>query len=432
MIERYSLPEMAAVWSDQSRFEIWLEIETAALEGMVGLGLAPKEALDALRQKGTFDTSRVLEIEAEVKHDVIAFLTCVNESVGPLSRYIHRGMTSSDVLDTALAVQLKRSGEMILSKLDTVLSAVRKRAYEHKHTPCIGRSHRIHPEPVTFGLKLANWHAELSRQRVRFVEALNDVSSGKISGAVGTYASLPPQVEEHVMKVLGLTPDAASTQVVSRDRHAHFFSVLAGLASTIERCCVEVRHLQRTEVREVEEKFTRGQKGSSAMPHKRNPILSENLTGLARLMRAYASAALENVALWHERDISHSSVERIAAPDACILIHFMLNRFAGLVEGMVVYKDNMQRNLDLTGGLLSSATLLVALVDSGMKREDAYRLVQEHALAAWDSGTSFRERVMREAEICAHLSAEKLDKVFDLSHHFAHVDYTFAKVFGQG
>jgi adenylosuccinate lyase len=425
MIPRYSRPEMEAIWSDQSRFQIWLQIETLALEQMVKEGLAPAEAYTDLASKGAFDAARVLEIEAEVKHDVIAFLTNVAEYVGPNARFVHRGMTSSDVLDTTLAVQLARSGQLILKGIDTVCATLKRRAAEYKMTPCIGRSHGIHAEPTTFGLKLAGAFAEMRRQRRRFEQALVEVSVGKIAGAVGTYASVSPEVEAHVFKALGLRPEAVPTQIVSRDRHAAFFLALAQLATSIERFAVEVRHLQRTEVREAEEKFTKGQKGSSAMPHKRNPILSENLSGLARLVRGYAQSAQENVVLWHERDISHSSVERVIAPDACLVVDFMLARFNSLIDGLVVYPERMKQNLESTRGLVFSGTLLIALVDNGISREDAYRMVQRHALAAWEGGADLRERVFSDSEITSRVSVAKLEAVFDLKRHLTHVEMIF-------
>ncbi len=425
MIPRYSRPEMSNLWSDENRFKIWLEVETLALEGMVMEGSAPKESLAAVKARGAFDTARVLAIEEEVKHDVIAFLTNVAEHVGPEARVLHRGMTSSDLLDTTLAVQLKRSGELLLRGLDAACDALWKRAEEFKYTPCVGRSHGIHAEPTTFGLKLAGWYAELRRARRRLVAAIDEVAVGKIAGAVGTYASVSPKVEAHVFSALGLKSEPVPTQIVSRDRHASFFSALALLACSIERCAVEIRHLQRTEVREAEEKFSAGQKGSSAMPHKRNPILSENLSGLARLVRSYSAAALENVPLWHERDISHSSVERVAAPDACILMDFMLARFASLISGLVVYPQRMQENLEHTRGLVFSGTLLIALVDRGMVREDAYRLVQQHALAAWEGGPDLKARVLADTKISAVMSAKEVESAFDLKRHTKHVDMIF-------
>lgn len=431
MIPRYSRPEMTALWSDESRYAIWLEVETLALEGMASEGSAPQSAAACVRSKGAFDADRVAEIELEVKHDVIAFLTNVAEHVGPDSRYVHRGMTSSDLLDTSFAVQLKRAGEMLLTGLDAVTDALAKRALEYKTTACIGRSHGIHAEPTTFGLKLLGWYAELERARKRLVSAIEEVSVGKIAGAVGTYASITPQVEAFVMTKLGLKPESVPTQIVSRDRHAAFFGAIALLGTSIERACVEIRHLQRTEVREVEERFTKGQKGSSAMPHKRNPILTENLSGLARLLRSYAEAALDNVVLWHERDISHSSVERVIAPDACIVADFMLHRFLSVVQGLVVYPEQMQANLDLTRGLYCSGTLLIALVDAGITREDAYALVQKHALAAWEGGPPLSERVLGDKEIAGAVPADDLKHVFDIQRHLRHVDTIFSRVLGD-
>lgn len=427
MIPRYSRPEMTALWSDEARFAIWLEVELLALEKMSELGLAPKDAYKIARSKASFNAARVLQIEEEVKHDVIAFLTNVAETVGPESRFIHRGMTSSDLLDTSFAVQLQRSGALILSVLDTSIAAITKRAQEFKYTPIMGRSHGIHAEPTTFGVKLLSWAVELKRAKTRIEAAILEVSCGKISGPVGTFASLPPEVETHVMQKLGLTPEPVASQIVHRDRHGSFFNALALLGCSIERFAIEVRHLQRTEVREAEEKFTAGQKGSSAMPHKRNPILSENLTGLARLLRGYAVSAMENVALWHERDISHSSVERVIAPDACIISHFMLHRFLGLIEGLVVYPDRMMENLLSNRGLMFSGSLLVRLIDAGMVREDAYKLVQKHALAAWDADPDLETRVMACPEIVKFLKPQEIKEVFDLSRHMQHVDFIFER-----
>ena len=423
---------MTALWTDESRFKIWLEVETLALEGMVLEGLAPEAALKDVQTKGNFNAERVLKIEEEVKHDVIAFLTNVAEYVGPSARFLHRGMTSSDLLDTTFAVQLKRAGEALLKDIEEVLVTLKLRIEEFRHTPCIGRSHGIHAEPTTFGVKLASWYAELVRARNRLRSALKEVAVGKISGAVGTYASVPPSVESFVMAKLGLIPETVSTQIVARDRHATFFSSLALLATSIERAAVEVRHLQRTEVREAEEKFTAGQKGSSAMPHKRNPILSENLSGLARLMRGYSISALENVALWHERDISHSSVERVIAPDACIVMDFMLQRFKSLIAGLVVYPDRMKENLEFTRGLVFSGTLLIALTDHGITREDAYKLVQKHALPAWEGGESLEARVMNDTEIKKAMPVEEIKAVFDLRRHFRHVDMIINRALSEG
>jgi adenylosuccinate lyase len=437
MIPRYARPQMTELWGDEAKYRLWLEIETLALEAMVEEGLAPPSALKSVRSKGAFSVPRILEIEAEVKHDVIAFLTNVGEHVGADARYLHLGMTSSDLLDTAFAVQLCRAADLLLADMQELLIAVKRRALEHKLTPCIGRSHGIHAEPITFGLKAASWYAELSRQCKRLAHAREDIAVGAISGPVGTFASVSPRVEAHVCRSLALRPDAVSTQVISRDRHAQLFLACAQLGSTVERIAVEIRHLQRTEVREVEEFFSRGQKGSSAMPHKRNPILSENLTGLSRLLRAWAGASLENVALWHERDISHSSVERVIAPDIMITLDFMLSRLTGLIGNLVVYPANMRRNLDLTGGLIFSGSVLVALTAKGLSREAAYGIVQQHALAAWGalndgvSTPTFRERLSADPEVQRYLSAEELEGTFSLAPHFAHVDEIFSRVFGE-
>ncbi|MFO0416379.1 MAG: adenylosuccinate lyase, partial [Pseudomonadota bacterium] len=379
MIPRYTTQEMAEIFSDQSRYAIWLDIERYALEGLVKVGHAPEEALKAYNERATFDVARVNQLEASIKHDVIAFLTNVAESVGPLSRYVHKGMTSSDVVDTCLAVQMRRAGLLLLAQLENLMGTVKKRALEFKDAACIGRSHGIHAEPTTFGVKLAGWYAELKRQRVRLNSAIETISCGKLSGAVGMYGGIDPRVEELVMARLDLRAETVATQVVARDRHAEFMGCLAQIAGSIERFSVEIRHLQRTEVREVMEGFTPGQKGSSAMPHKRNPILTENLCGLARLVRSYAQACFENVALWHERDISHSSVERVAVPDGCIALDFMLRRFNGVVSNLVVSVDRMRQNLEMTRGTVFSGHLLLALVDKGMTREEAYALVQKHA-----------------------------------------------------
>jgi adenylosuccinate lyase len=422
MISRYTNPEMAAIWSDEARYQIWLDIERHALEGLVKVGKAPAEALVAYNEKARFSADRVLEIEKEVKHDVIAFLTNVAEYVGPLSRFVHKGMTSSDVVDTCLAVQMRRSGLLLLQDLQALLEVLRARALEFKTTPCIGRSHGIHAEPTTFGVKLAGWYAEVKRHVVRLRAAVDEVSVGKLSGAVGTYAGIDPSVEALVMERLSLTAETVATQVVSRDRHASFMSCLAGIAGSIERFSVEVRHLQRTEVGEVMEGFAPGQKGSSAMPHKRNPILTENLCGLARLVRSYAQACFENVALWHERDISHSSVERVAVPDSCLVVDFMLRRFAGVVRNLVVSPERMMENLEYTRGTIFSGHLLLALVDKGVSREEAYRLVQRHALEAWDGGASLKERAQGDPTIAGALSTSELDDIFSVSRHLREVN----------
>lgn len=422
MIERYTNPEMAAVWTDDARYQIWLDIERYALEGLVRVGKAPAEALQAYNEKAKFSSERVLEIEKEVKHDVIAFLTNVAEHVGPLSRYVHRGMTSSDVVDTCLAVQMRRAGLMIKSDIETLMATLKARALEFKRTPTIGRSHGIHAEPTTFGIKLAGWYAEMKRHVARLNLAIEDISVGKLSGAVGTYAGIDPSVEELVMQKLELKGETVATQVVARDRHANYMACLAGIAGSIERFSVEIRHLQRTEVREAMEGFTAGQKGSSAMPHKRNPILTENLCGLARLVRSYAQACFENVALWHERDISHSSVERVAVPDATMALDFMLRRFNGVVKNLVVSPEKMMENLELTRGTVFSGHLLLALIDKGVSREDAYRIVQQHALAAFDGGATLQERVKHDSVVTNALTHQEIDEVFSLARHLKEVD----------
>jgi adenylosuccinate lyase len=434
MIKRYTLPEMGELWTDRSRYQAWLEVELAACRAWHRLGKIPAEALREIEEKAAFEPERIEEIEKETRHDVIAFLTNVAEHVGPASRYIHMGMTSSDVLDTAYALLISRSADLILAALDRLRAALKKRALEHKHTIMIGRSHGVHAEPISFGLKLAGFYAEFTRHRRRLLQAKKAAARGKISGAVGTYAHLPPELEQMVMEELGLEPAVASTQVVSRDGLAEWFCALAILGGGIERLAVEIRHLQRTEVLEAEEPFAKGQKGSSAMPHKRNPIASENLSGQVRLLRAYAMAALENMALWHERDISHSSVERTIGPDADILAHYCLHRLAGLIERLVVYPQRMQKNLELTGGLIHSQQVLLALVEAGLSREDAYRLVQRNAMATWEEGGSFRQRLEDDPEVMAALgpeAREKLDALFDPQVHLAQVDYIFAKVFEE-
>ena len=422
MIERYTHPEMAALWTDDARYQIWLDIERYALEGLVKVGEAPAEALQAYNEKATFSSERVLEIEKEVKHDVIAFLTNVAEYVGPLSRFVHKGMTSSDVVDTCLAVQMRRAGLLIKKDVEGLMVTLKERALEFKHVPTIGRSHGIHAEPTTFGIKLAGWYAEMKRHLKRLDLAIEDISVGKLSGAVGTYAGIDPSVEALVMEKLGLTGETVATQVVSRDRHANYMACLAGIAGSIERFSVEIRHLQRTEVREAMEGFTPGQKGSSAMPHKRNPILTENLCGLARLVRSYAQACFENVALWHERDISHSSVERVAVPDATIALDFMLRRFTGVVKNLVVFPEKMMENLELTRGTVFSGHLLLALVDKGMSREDAYKLVQQHALGAFDGGAPLQERVAADPAVSKVMTKEEIGEVFSLARHLKEVD----------
>ncbi|MCP4870967.1 MAG: adenylosuccinate lyase [Proteobacteria bacterium] len=430
MIPRYTRPEMAAIWTEEHRLRVMLEVELLACEAMAELGQVPEDAARVCREKADFDIDRVNELEKTIKHDVIAFLTSVNEFVGPEGRFLHKGMTSSDVLDTATAVQFKEAGELILVELDRVLEAVKVRAYEHKDTICMGRSHGIHAEPTTFGLKVAGWYDDLARARTRIEAAVEEMSVGMISGAVGTYAFVDPAVEANVCKGLGLTPVPVCTQVIPRCRHAAFFSSLALLASAVERIAVEVRHLQRTEVLEAEERFTKGQKGSSAMPHKRNPILTENLTGIVRLVRGYVVPAMENVALWHERDISHSSVERVIGPDATIGAHFMLTRLRSVVEGLVVYPDNMRRNLDQLGGIHFSQRTMLALVESGLTREASYALVQRHAMAVWKGEGTLRELLAADPDVNTRLDDETFAAVFDEGAFVRHRDFIFTRVFG--
>ncbi len=431
MIPRYTRPEMAAIWEPENRFKIWLEIETLACEKMADLGIIPQEAVRVIREKGDFDVERIDAIEAEVKHDVIAFLTSVAEYVGPEARFIHQGMTSSDVLDTCLSVQLVQAADELLADIDMVLESIKERAYEHKDTVCMGRSHGIHAEPVTFGLKLASWYAEMKRNKRRLKSARESIATGAISGAVGTFANIPPEVEEYVCEKLGLKPEPVSTQVIPRDRHAEFFCTLAVIASTMERIAVEVRHLQRTEVLEAEEFFSKGQKGSSAMPHKRNPILTENLTGQARYIRGMCMPALENVALWHERDISHSSVERYIGPDATVALDFSLRRLNGLIKNLVVYPDNMMKNLNQMRGLVFSQKILLDLTQSGVSREDAYRIVQRNAMKVWEEGRDFQEELLADTEVVNALGEEKVRESFDLEYHLKHVETIFKRVFEE-
>ncbi len=430
MIPRYTNDKMGSLWTDKSRYDAWLKVEIAACQAMAELGIIPVEAAQVIAQKAAFDVARIEEIEKETKHDVIAFLTCVGESVGPESRYIHKGMTSSDMLDTAFAWLLKQAGEILLQDIDDLADAIRQRAMEHKHTVMIGRSHGIHAEPITFGLKLAVWYDEMIRNKKRLEDAVKVISVGKISGAVGTFANTPPEVEALVCKKLGLTPAPASTQVVQRDRHAQFFTTLAICAATVEKIAIEIRHLQRTEVLEAEEFFSKGQKGSSAMPHKRNPISSENLCGLARIIRSNALAALENVALWHERDISHSSVERVIGPDSTILLDYALVRLTKVIKNLVVYPKNMLKNLELTRGLIFSQQVLLALAEAGASREEAYRLVQNNAMAVWqDSSKDFKELLLQDEQIGSYLEKAAIEQIFDLDYHIKFVDTIFARVF---
>ena len=430
MIERYTRPEMGDIWSNRNKYATWLRVEVTACEAMASLGLIPKEAVETIVERADFDVERIDEIEKTTKHDVIAFLTAVAEKVGPESRYIHMGMTSSDVLDTGFAIQLAQASEIIIKGIEGILVVIRKRAFEHKDTPMMGRSHGVHAEPITFGLKMALWYAEMERNLERMRRAAKSVAAGKISGAVGTFANIPIEVEAYVCEKCGLDPAPISTQVVQRDRHAEFFSTLAIIAATIEKFAVEIRHLQRTEVLEVEEPFTKGQKGSSAMPHKRNPILSENITGLARIIRANAGAAFENVALWHERDISHSSVERVIGPDSTILVDFMLARATKLIDGLVVYPENMKRNIEKTRGLIFSQRVLLQLVAKGLTREDAYEVVQRNAMKTWEEGADFRTLLLADPALKDKLTDADLDDAFDMSHHLKHVDALFERVFG--
>lgn len=414
LIERYTLPEMGDLWTDQYKFQTWLQVEIAVCEAQAQLGRIPKEAVEIIKAKADFSVERILEIEAEVRHDVIAFLTNVNEYVGDAGRYIHLGMTSSDVLDTALSLQIVASHKLISTHVENLIQAIRYKAQEHRHTVMIGRSHGIHAEPMTFGFKLAGWLAEMQRHRERLCRIQDEIAVGQISGAVGTYANIDPEVEEIACQLLGLKPDTASTQVISRDVHAEFIMTLAGLGASIERFAVEIRNLQRTDVLEVEEFFAKGQKGSSAMPHKRNPIKSERLTGMARILRANAVAALENVALWHERDISHSSVERVIFPDSCILTHFMLVETTKLIKNLLVYPENMKRNMNLYGGVVFSQRVLLTLVDKGLSREDAYRIVQANAHQAWNTpGGHFQKLLEADLEVTAVLSSAEISECFN-------------------
>ncbi|KQM99622.1 MULTISPECIES: adenylosuccinate lyase [Sphingomonas] len=430
MVPRYSRPDMVAIWTPEARFKIWFEIEAHATDALAELGVVPKEAAAAIWEKGAFEVDRIDEIERETKHDVIAFLTNVAEHVGPEARFMHQGMTSSDVLDTCLAVQLAKASDILIADLDALLVVLERRAREHKMTPTIGRSHGIHAEPVTFGLKMAQAHAEFARNRARLVAARADVATCAISGAVGTFANIDPFVEDYVAGKLGLSVEPVSTQVIPRDRHAMFFATLGVIASSIERLATEIRHLQRTEVLEAEEYFSPGQKGSSAMPHKRNPVLTENLTGLARMVRGYVTPALENVALWHERDISHSSVERYIGPDATITLDFALARLTGVMDKLVVYPARMEKNLNKMGGLVHSQRVLLALTQAGVSREDAYRLVQRNAMKVWDSDGALSLLDLLKADPEVTLSDAELEDKFDLGYHLKHVDTIFARVFG--
>ena len=434
MIPRYTRPEMAAIWAPETRYRIWFEIEAHAADAMAELGIIPKSAARTIWDKGrvaTFDIARIDAIEREVKHDVIAFLTHLGEIVGPEARFMHSGMTSSDVLDTCFNVQLVRAADLLIAGVDRLMEALRRRAFEHKWTPTVGRSHGIHAEPTTFGLKLASAYAEFERARARLVAAREEVATCAISGAVGTFAQVDPRVELHVANAMGLSVEPVSTQVIPRDRHAMYFATLGVVASSVERLATEVRHLQRTEVLEAEEFFSEGQKGSSAMPHKRNPVLSENLTGLARLVRGYVTPALENVALWHERDISHSSVERMIGPDATVTLDFALARLTGLIDKLVVYPETMRRNLDRLGGLVHSQRVLIALTQKGASREDAYRLVQRNAMKVWSEGGDFLSLLKADPEVTRLIPESDLAACFDLDYHLKHVDTIFRRVFGD-
>ncbi|MBS0017296.1 MAG: adenylosuccinate lyase [Arthrospira sp. SH-MAG29] len=429
MIERYTLPEMGSLWTDNYKLKTWLQVEIAACEAQAELGYIPESAVEEIKAKANFDLARVLEIEAQVRHDVIAFLTNVNEYVGDAGRYIHLGLTSSDVLDTALALQLVASTDLLLEQVETLAQAIRYQAQQHRNTVMIGRSHGIHAEPITFGFKLAGWLAEVCRNRERLIRLRQQIAVGKISGAVGTYANVDPRVEAIACQKLGLQPDTASTQVISRDIHAEYVQTLALLTASIERFAVEIRNLQRTDVLEVEEFFARGQKGSSAMPHKRNPIRSERLTGLARVVRGHAIAALENVALWHERDISHSSVERMILPDASIITHFMLVEITDLVKNLLVYPDNMKRNMNLYGGVVFSQRVLLTLVEKGMSREEAYRIVQSCAHQAWNTPDGdFHKLITQDSAIESYLSPEEIESCFQAKHHLKHLDEIYQRL----
>ncbi len=433
MIPRYSRPQMVALWSPETKFRIWFEIEAHACDAQAALGVIPADHAAAVwkAKDVNFDVARIDEIEAVTKHDVIAFLTHLAEIIGPdMARFVHQGMTSSDVLDTTLNVQLVRASDLLLAGMDRVLAALKTRAMEHKHTLRIGRSHGIHAEPTTMGLTFARFYAEMARGRARLVTARSEIATGAISGAVGTFANIDPRVEEHVCKMMGLSPEPISTQVIPRDRHAMYFATLGVIASSMENIATEIRHMQRTEVLEAEEFFSPGQKGSSAMPHKRNPVLTENLTGLARLVRMSVVPAMENVTLWHERDISHSSVERAIGPDTTITLDFALHRLAGLIEKLVIYPENMLRNMNQFKGLVMSQRVLLALTQAGVSREDSYRLVQRNAMKVWEKGADFKTELLADPEVTAALSAEQIEEKFDMAYHIKHVDTIFARVFG--
>ena len=431
MIPRYSRTKMAAIWSQENKYQKWLDVEVAACEAMVMLGKIPAGAVETIKAKAVINVARIDEIEKITRHDVIAFVSSLTEIIGEDGRFIHMGLTSSDVLDTALALQLKEASDLLLSDLDQLLAVLKRRAFEHKKTLMIGRSHGIHAEPITFGLKMALWYQEMQRNRARLERARETVSTGKISGAVGTFSFIEPFVEQYVCEKLGLKPAPVSSQIVQRDRHAEFFSTLAIIASSLDKFAQEIRLLQRTEVREAEEYFSPGQKGSSAMPHKRNPVLSENISGLSRLVRSYVVAALEDVALWHERDISHSSVERVIGPDATIVLDFMLGRFTGLMEKLVVYPERMMANLNMTHGVIFSQMVLLALIEKGTTREDAYAIVQKNAMTSWQDGIEFRQLIAQDASVRKHLNEKELDAIFNVNNFLKHLDYIFDRVFGK-
>ncbi|MDY6843986.1 MAG: adenylosuccinate lyase [Thermodesulfobacteriota bacterium] len=431
MIERYTRKEMGQIWEQQNRYDKWLEIEILVCEALCELGEIPVKSFENIKAKARYDIDRILEIEAMVKHDVVAFLTCVSEFVGDDAQYIHLGLTSSDILDTSLALLLKEASDLIIKGIEKLMSAIKNKAFIHKNTIMIGRSHGIHAEPITLGFKLAIWYDEMRRNLERMERARDTISYGKISGAVGTYANISPKVEVHVCEKLGLKPVFIASQIIQRDIYGEYFSTLALIASSLDKFAIEIRHLQRTEVREVEEYFSPGQKGSSAMPHKRNPVLSENISGLARLLRSYAIAALENVSLWHERDISHSSVERVIAPDGTILIDFMLNRMSSLVENLIVYPENMQRNLENTKGIVFSESVMLKLIEKEVSREEAYKAVQKCAMKAWEENLNFKELVFENDYIKGYLSKTELEEIFDVGHHLKNVDEIFRKVFEQ-
>jgi len=429
MVRRYTRKEMGDIWTDENKYDVWLKVEILACEAMAELGKIPQKSIETIREKAAFSIKRIEEIETQTKHDVIAFLTSVAEYVGPDSRYIHMGLTSSDILDTGMAYLLRRAGLILLKDTDKLLDAIKKKAMEHKDTVMIGRSHGIHAEPITFGHKLAVWYDEMRRNKERIKRGVDSVSFGKISGAVGTFANTPPEIEAYVCKKLDLKPAPASTQIIQRDRYAEYFTALAITASSIEKMAIEIRHLQRTEVLEAEEYFSEGQKGSSAMPHKRNPVGSENMCGLARIVRSNAMVALENISLWHERDISHSSAERIIAPDSTILMNYMLNRFAGIIDNLVVYPKRMVENLNHLKGLIFSQQILLALAESGATRENAYQMVQKQAMRAWEEKKDFKELILNDNSICEHLSMKKIEEIFDVSYHLKYISAIFDRVF---